>query len=1066
MVAEFRSGEGWAGEVEPRAGAGQRYLLKVLHPGYDLSEASLLASLEHPRVPRVVETGRTVDGRTFLLREFLAGRPLGECFPETVAGVLDLATQLLETLAFVHMRGILHHDIKPSNVLVCEVDGAPSYILLDFGLGVRSGDRSDGGTPFFAAPERLLGLAADARSDLFSLGALIYCALQRSAAPTPVRRFLARFPKEGFFAAVEDRAETLPAPFDRVLPRLVARQPEHRFPDAEEALEALAGRSGRPAVSLLRPDPIALHAETLRRFVRGMRSGAILRLQGEDDRVRRSLAVHAAVETGETVRVDASDGDSSDGDASDGDASHGDASDGEAGLATEPIVDVFVIPMLTVEQVASHLVAAVSLDPGAARLAAGRVVEGGGTSIAAVARILHELTVAGRIVPDGMRWIWPDAVSGRLQVLQAGAATPIDPADPSELQDLAARGQVQAAIEGFRRMVSRHPESDDRPWRSALARGLIQGGEPARALPFVADLPVHHARALLDLGRPVDARGRLTAAGPRSAQEMCTSDLERRRVLACIEHISGDSERALETLGPPGDAADPEGVIVRSQILLGLGRVEEADATLTGVLDATDGRPFLQAAAWTSRAEYQRAQGDLDGAEASYTRAHTLLLACGHVRHSATAATNLGVIAKDLGRHQEAIALQRQARAMYEHVGDERGVALAVANLGLANLAMGDAVGALRRLQDARERFGALGVHQHDELLSDRLAAAERRVGGNDPAPSPAPRQAHDEVTMPIGSSDSRAISKEVFRTFLAVNRRLASEANLERAMNYLLEAAVTLTGGRSGYLLVGRGESLRKEFQCGEYDDVAAAFSRSMVNRATQQRRTVSAEDAVADRDLMDMASVRNLRQRSAVCAPFRTAAGTQGALYVEHPSRSGVFGDAEKEHLEILADQAAIAVDRMLAEEAVADELARSKRELVVVRRALPRGGVEMLGKSPPVVALRQQIEKVGASELAVLITGETGSGKELVARGLHQASPRTKGPFVAENCSAIPHELMEREFFGHRKGAFTGADEDRAGLLEMASGGTLFLDEIADMSAALQAKLLRALQESTLR
>ncbi|MEM7203303.1 MAG: sigma-54 dependent transcriptional regulator [Planctomycetota bacterium] len=123
-------------------------------------------------------------------------------------------------------------------------------------------------------------------------------------------------------------------------------------------------------------------------------------------------------------------------------------------------------------------------------------------------------------------------------------------------------------------------------------------------------------------------------------------------------------------------------------------------------------------------------------------------------------------------------------------------------------------------------------------------------------------------------------------------------------------------------------------------------------------------------------------------------------------------------------------------------------------------------MLGKSAAMTELRKQIAKLADSDLPVLVQGETGSGKELVARALHEQSARAGAAFVAENCSAIPGELMESELFGHCKGAFTGADEDRAGLLELASDGTLFLDEVGDMPLELQAKLLRALQEGRVR
>ena len=119
-------------------------------------------------------------------------------------------------------------------------------------------------------------------------------------------------------------------------------------------------------------------------------------------------------------------------------------------------------------------------------------------------------------------------------------------------------------------------------------------------------------------------------------------------------------------------------------------------------------------------------------------------------------------------------------------------------------------------------------------------------------------------------------------------------------------------------------------------------------------------------------------------------------------------------------------------------------------------------MVGDSPPLRAVRALIEKVGPTFARVLITGENGTGKELVARGLHEASPRRDKPFVEVNCAAIPSELIESELFGHMKGSFTGAFADRAGKFEQADGGTLFLDEVGDMSLSAQAKLLRVLQE----
>src|SRR5829696_1769696 len=124
------------------------------------------------------------------------------------------------------------------------------------------------------------------------------------------------------------------------------------------------------------------------------------------------------------------------------------------------------------------------------------------------------------------------------------------------------------------------------------------------------------------------------------------------------------------------------------------------------------------------------------------------------------------------------------------------------------------------------------------------------------------------------------------------------------------------------------------------------------------------------------------------------------------------------------------------------------------------------ELVGNSDSIRKIYTLIEQVAPSSASVLITGESGTGKELVARTIHRMSPRRERPFVAINCSAIPETLMESELFGHEKGAFTGAASRRQGCFELADGGTLLLDEIAEMPALLQAKLLRVLEERSMR
>lgn len=146
---------------------------------------------------------------------------------------------------------------------------------------------------------------------------------------------------------------------------------------------------------------------------------------------------------------------------------------------------------------------------------------------------------------------------------------------------------------------------------------------------------------------------------------------------------------------------------------------------------------------------------------------------------------------------------------------------------------------------------------------------------------------------------------------------------------------------------------------------------------------------------------------------------------------------------------------------------------RALIKSALRLPEAGGDsedplqtMIGDSPSMQQVRAMIEKLARSQAPIYISGESGSGKELAARLIHNRSARSSGPFVPVNCGAIPENLMESEFFGYRKGAFTGADSDREGFFQAASGGTLFLDEVADLPLAMQVKLLRAIQEKKVR
>lgn len=1047
LVREYEGGQGRTLHV--CTPDDDQLVLKVLAIGEPCTEAAIAASVLHPAIPTVHEVGHLPDGSGYILRDHVAGDVL-QSLPREPDALRELLQQLLEVIAFVHLRGVLHLDLKPGNLVV---DGNGRLHLLDFGLAVRTGAGPDGGTPFFASPEVLFGALPDARSDLFSIGAM---AVHASLPPTQldIAKAARSFPTHPFLEACEFDASQLHPQLQSLIKGCVARQPSDRFPDASTALDALCGTgSGRPPFALLAPDPIQLFAPEWQEAATSERD---VRVTGAGPEDRHAIAVQLAVILSNVRAVTSDDRD---------------VVVQRSGMSYLTIS----LPDLTAERLAPHLETALGLE-GAARLQAAQWLLARAKTSAAIRQLFRELVDQGKLLPVGTRWTWPAALTGRLE---AGDETGPEDHQPREerIRVATRQGLIERAMSLWRGASG----SEEETARAALAESLLDAGEAVRALPICSRMPVLRAQALVDIGQFAQAAEELQPLGqPASPRH--------RRVAAKMAMVRGEFDRAQGLLeGHDQNLLDH---MLLAAVLVESDKLEASEALVSGCLSqlSCDEHPYAGASLHTSLGHVHRRRGELDAARYHYEAAVELAQRIGHVRHAAISNLNLGVSAKDAGAHGEAADRFREALALFEHIGDQGHAAMTKANLGIAALARNDLTTATTTLQEASTQLLRLGDTSAARLALVMLAQASVRSGDLAGAESalglvgpPDTARLREEVAVvrqemarggDSGNDDDmpqdreQQPSRELFRTFLAVNRKLAQTVDLDQAMAALLDAAVTLTGGRSGYLLVLRSDGIRREFESGQAASHAHAYSRSLANQSVQEQRTLTGLDVLANEELQAMQSVRNLRVRSAICAPFHSAAGTKGAIYIEHPGRAGVFSDYDKEALEVLADQAAIAVDRMLREETMRTELSNSVRDLAVAKRATRRTPTRLLGDSKSMVVLRSEIDKLANLELSVLIQGETGTGKELVARALHERGQRKSGPFIAENCSALPAELMERELFGHVEGAFTGADRDRPGLLELANGGTLFLDEVGDMPAALQVKLLRALQERTIR
>ncbi|MBF6571447.1 MAG: sigma-54-dependent Fis family transcriptional regulator [Candidatus Binataceae bacterium] len=202
----------------------------------------------------------------------------------------------------------------------------------------------------------------------------------------------------------------------------------------------------------------------------------------------------------------------------------------------------------------------------------------------------------------------------------------------------------------------------------------------------------------------------------------------------------------------------------------------------------------------------------------------------------------------------------------------------------------------------------------------------------------------------------------------------------------------------------------------------------------------------------------------RSIIAVPLTSRQGPIGVVEVLNRRDGAFFTDDELYFMEAVSGSIAIAIENAQLYAKLRDSRESLRTQVGVLRRDLARHDLftEMIGTGPRMAEVFRLMEAAAASAITVLIEGETGTGKELVARGIHQASARSDSQFVAVNCAALPESLLESELFGHRRGSFTGAIRDNPGLFRVADGGTVFLDEIADMPAPMQAKLLRVLEE----
>lgn len=294
-------------------------------------------------------------------------------------------------------------------------------------------------------------------------------------------------------------------------------------------------------------------------------------------------------------------------------------------------------------------------------------------------------------------------------------------------------------------------------------------------------------------------------------------------------------------------------------------------------------------------------------------------------------------------------------------------------------------------------------------------------------------------------------------RVLLDFSRTLNAVRGMEALEHKVLEALMEVAPAERAALVLGcdvDGIDGARGWDRKLGPNQPMQISETILRQVLKENLAVVSNDIAGDEGLRDSDSLVTARVLSVLAVPLEVQGKILGAIYLDANAQGTKFDADLLELVTALGNVVALAIENARQMEWLGGENERLQEELNIVH--------DMVGESEAIQAVHQFIGRVAGNDSTVLVLGESGTGKELVARAIHRNSPRARKPFMAINCAAITDTLLESELFGHEKGAFTGAVAQKKGKLETAEGGTVFLDEIGELAPALQAKLLRVLQQ----
>lgn len=312
-----------------------------------------------------------------------------------------------------------------------------------------------------------------------------------------------------------------------------------------------------------------------------------------------------------------------------------------------------------------------------------------------------------------------------------------------------------------------------------------------------------------------------------------------------------------------------------------------------------------------------------------------------------------------------------------------------------------------------------------------------------------------------------------IVQTLLHITASISSTLNFQEVLKKIVDAVVSITDCGRGFLMLYDDDgklnfTIARTRDQTELQEKDFQISQSIIKKVAESGIPMFLSNVREVQNLKDSPSIIDLNINTAICIPLVHEERLVGVIYADSDRISAKFSEADLSIMNAFGGQAVIAIENAKRH----GELMLSKKSLENQNVSLKKRLSEryefsgMVGRSKEMRAIFDTISKVAPLTTTILIQGETGTGKELIAKAIHHNSPRKDRPLLSLNCGALPRDLLESELFGYRRGAFTGADQDRTGLFEAANGGTVFLDEIGEMAVELQVKLLRTLQEGEIK